>query len=187
MGHSWPAMALQEYPSWIRGFDIIIGFAVVFLGVWIILNTALVEVALVFLLAIGLLLIGFTRLGKGIMMKGLNQSTRIIKIVSGIGALALAIGALLFTSLTVTVLITLLTFGIMLLGLARIAVGYKEKDLRSSIRAFYILGGIIVFAFGLIAAIYPALGLFSLKIILAITFLILGSFRIASGASGELR
>jgi uncharacterized membrane protein HdeD (DUF308 family) len=180
-------MALREYPSWIRGFDIIIGFIVVFVGVWIILYTAIVEAVLVLLLALGLLLIGFTRLGKGIMMKELNQSTRIIKIVSGVSAVGLAIGALLFTSLTVAVLITLLTFGIMLLGLARIAVGYKEKEIRSSLRAFYIVGGIIVFIFGFIAAIYPALGLYALRIILAVTFLILGSLRVASGASGELR
>ena len=62
-------MALETYPASVRGLDIVIGFAIIFLGGWIILDTTILEAMLVFLLAIGLVFIGFTRVGKGIVMK----------------------------------------------------------------------------------------------------------------------
>jgi len=180
-------MALAEYPSWIRGFDIIIGFVIIFLGTWIILNTVIVEATLVFLFALGLLVIGFTRLGKGVLLKNLNKTTRTVKVVSGIGAIILALAAILSSSLTVIVLITLLTFAIMLIGMARVIVGYKETELKFGMRIANIVGGFLVFLFGFVAAIFPSIGLYALKLLLAIAFLVLGSLRVASGASGELR
>ncbi|MDH4214977.1 MAG: hypothetical protein ACFFCT_07440 [Candidatus Odinarchaeota archaeon] len=180
-------MALEEYPPWTRGFDIVIGFVIIFVGAWIILNTFIVEATLVFLLALGLLVIGFTKLSKGLLLKQLNTTTRTVKAVSGIGAIALALAAILLSSLTVTVLITLLTFGLMLVGIARIIVGYMETGLKSEMRIANIVGGGLVFLFGFAAAIFPSLGLYTLKLLLAITFLVLGSLRVASGASGELR
>jgi uncharacterized membrane protein HdeD (DUF308 family) len=180
-------MSLEESPSWIRGFDIFIGFVIIIVGTWIILNTVIVEATLVLLLALGLLIIGFTRLGKGVLVKELNKTTRTVKAISGIGAIALALAAILFSSLTVTFLITLLTFGIMLVGISRVIIGYKETDLKSGMRIANFVGGCLVFLFGFISAIFPSIGLYTLKLLLAITFLVLGSLRIASGASGELR
>jgi uncharacterized membrane protein HdeD (DUF308 family) len=180
-------MALEKYPTGLRGLDIVIGFTIIFLGSWIILDTAILEPTLVFLLAVGLVFIGFTRLGKGIFMSEVRKSTRAIKIVTGLFAIILAIAALLFTSLAMSVLITLLTFGIMLLGMARLVVGYSDKDIKQGTRILYTVGGGTVFFFGFIAAIFPSLGLFTLKLILAITFLILGSLRVAAGISGEIR
>ncbi|TFG26657.1 hypothetical protein EU527_19485 [Candidatus Thorarchaeota archaeon] len=180
-------MSLEEYPKSARVLDILIGLIIVFLGAWIILDTSIVEPTIIFLLALGLVFIGFTRIGKGILMSDLKKGTRAIKIVTGLIAIVLATAALYFTELAITVLITLLTFGIMFLGLARIAVGYLEEDIKKGTRIFFIVGGGIVFIFGFIAAIFPSLGLYTLKIILAVTFLILGSIRITSGATGELR
>ena len=180
-------MTLEKYPAGIRGLDIVIGFSIIFLGSWIILDTAILEPTLVFLLAVGLVFIGFTRLGKGIFMSEANKSTRAIKIVTGLFAIILAISALLFSELAMSVLVTLLTFGIMLLGMARLVVGYTEKGIKQGTRIIYVVGGGIVFFFGFIAAIFPSLGLYTLKMILAITFLILGSLRVAAGVSGEIR
>ena len=180
-------MSLEEYPKGARALDILIGFVIVFLGAWVILDPSIVEPTLIFLLSVGLVFIGFTRIGKGILISDLKTSTRSIKIITGLCAIILAIGALYFSDLAVEFLLALLTFGIMLLGLARIAVGYLEDGLKRTTRTFFIIGGGLVFLFGFIAAIFPSLGLFTLRIILGITFLILGSIRIASGATGELR
>jgi len=180
-------MSFEKYPAGIRGLDVIIGFAIIFLGGWIIIDTAILESTLVFLLAIGLVFIGFTRVGKGIAMKEVKVSTRAIKTGSGVFAILLAIAALYFSAIAVTVLITLLTFGIMLLGMARLAVGFSEKDMRTILRIVYVIGGGIVFFIGFIGAIYPSLGLFTLKIILGVSFLVLGSLRVAAGVSGEMR
>ena len=180
-------MSLEEYPTGIRGLDIVLGFAIIFLGSWILLDTAILEPTLVFLLAVGLIFIGFTRLGKGIFMSDASKTTRFIKIGTGLLVIVLAIAAFLFSEFTMSVLITFLTFGIMFLGMARLVVGYAERDMRQGTRIFYVVGGGIVFFFGFIAAIFPALGLYTLKLILAVTFLILGSLRVAAGVSGEIR
>jgi len=180
-------MPLEKYPTGIRGLDIVIGFTIIFLGSWIILDSAILEPTLVFLLALGLVFIGFIRVGKGVLMKEVSKITRSIKIVSGLSAIFLAFAALYFSELTMSVLITLLTFGIMFLGMARLAVGFAEKDMRTVTRIVYVVGGGTVFFFGFIAAIYPSLGLFTLKMILSVTFLILGSLRVAAGVSGEIR
>jgi len=76
---------------------------------------------------------------------------------------------------------------LMLVGIARIIVGYMETGLKSEMRIANIVGGGLAFLFGFAAAIFPSLGLYTLKLLLAITFLVLGSLRVASGASGELR
>jgi hypothetical protein len=181
-------MALENYPAGLRALDIVIGFAIIFLGSWIVIDSAIVEPTLIFLLSIGLVFIGFTRLGKGIFMSESKRSTRAIKIVTGLVAIGLAIGAFLFSEFFIDMLITLLTFGIMLLGMARLVVGYSEKDIKHGTRILYIVGGGTVFLFGFIAAIFPStLGLYTLKMILAVTFLILGSMRVAAGVSGEIR
>ena len=87
-------MSLEESPTGIRILDVVIGFAIIFLGVWIVLDTTILEATLVFLLAVGLIFIGFTRLGKGIIMSEFSKSTRAIKISTGLLSIALAIGAL---------------------------------------------------------------------------------------------
>ena len=55
---------LQYYPKWVRGFDIITGIVAVTVGFWIILDTSLAQLSVLFLLALALLLIGFARIVK---------------------------------------------------------------------------------------------------------------------------
>jgi hypothetical protein len=179
-------MAIEDYPSWVRGIDVFIGLVTVFVGAWILLSPDLVEATLVITMALGLLLIGVIRFGKGITMAGLKMSSRAMKIVSGIGAISLSVLSFVFSSLTITFLITMLTFAIMLVGLSRIMVGYNEKSRPTWARWANILGGGIAFFFGFFAAIFSGLGFFTLRLMLSCAFIALGIVRIATASKGEL-
>ncbi|MFW9962673.1 MAG: DUF308 domain-containing protein [Candidatus Sifarchaeia archaeon] len=179
-------MSLVDYPNWIRGIDVFIGLITVFVGAWILFIPDLVETTLVFAMAIGLFLIGAIRFGKGITMSGLSMTSRATKIFSGIAAIVLSVLSFLFSDLTVVFLISLLTFAIMLLGLSRIIVGYNEKTLSTWMRWMNILGGGLVFFFGLFAAIFSGIGFFTLRLIIACSFIVLGLIRILAGSKGEL-
>jgi uncharacterized membrane protein HdeD (DUF308 family) len=179
-------MSLEEYPNWIRGIDLFIGLVTVLVGAWVLFSPDLVEATLVITVAIGLFLIGVVRFGKGISMSGLTMSSRAMKIVSGIGAIALALLSFVFSSLTVTFLITMLTFAVMLLGLSRIVVGYGEKTLPGWMKVLNIVGGGFVFFFGFFAAIFSDMGFFTLRIVLASVFIALGIIRIAAASKGEM-
>ena len=179
-------MAVEEYPSWVRGIDVFIGLVTVFVGAWILLSPSLAEATLVVTMAVGLFLIGVVRLGKGITMVGLKKGSRVMKILSGIGAILLSVLSFVFSSLTITFLITMLTFAIMLVGLSRIVVGYNEKSRSTWARWANILGGGIAFFFGFFAAIFSGLGFFTLRLMISCAFMVLGIVRIAAASKVEL-
>jgi uncharacterized membrane protein HdeD (DUF308 family) len=178
-------MTVVEHPSWIRGVDIFIGLITVLIGAWILLSPDLVEATLVLTVAIGLFFIGLVRAGKGISLTGFSTRVRAMKAISGFGAILLSISAIVFSELAITVLITLLTFGIMLVGLSRIVVGYGEKSLPLWTRSAYTIGGGIVFFIGFFAAIFSGLGFFILRLMLSTVFFVLGIIRIAAASKGE--
>ena len=179
-------MSLEGYPNWIRAVDVLIGLVTVLVGAWILFSPDLVEATLVVTMAIGLFLIGVVRFGKGLTMSGLTVTSRAMKIISGVAAIALSLLSFVFSTLTVVVLITILTFAIMILGLSRIVVGYSERTLPSWMRLLNILGGGIVFFFGFFTAIFSDMGFFTLRIVIACVFIILGIVRIAAASKGEL-
>ena len=179
-------MSLDEYPNWIRGLDVFIGLVTVLVGAWVLFSPDLVEATLVITVAFGLFLIGVVRFGKGISISGLTMSSRAMKIISGIGAIGLSLLSFVFSSLTVTFLITLLTFAIILAGLSRIVVGYGEKSSSTWMRWTNILGGGIVFFFGFFAAIFSGLGFFTLRLALSLVFIVLGIVRIVAASKGEI-
>ena len=179
-------MAEEMYSNWIRGIDVLIGLVTVLLGFWILFSPDLVEATLVITMALGLFLIGVIRFGKGIVVSELTVTSRVLKILSGIVAIALSLLSFVFSSLTVLVLITILSFAIMLIGGSRIIVGQSEKGLPAWIRIMNIAGGGIVFLFGLFSAIFTDLGFFNLRLMLATVFVVLGLIRISAASKGEM-
>lgn len=178
-------MTIEQDSYMARGVDAVIGIITIIVGAWILMDPALVEATLVFTVAIGLVFIGLARLFKGVSVKTLTKQSRGMKVLSGAAAILLAVIALAFPSLTVTFLLTLLTFAIMLVGLSRMIVGYSEKGLPSWMRILYIAGGGTAFLFGFFASIFSGLGIFTLRLMLAGVFFILGALRLVAAAKGE--
>ncbi len=179
-------MSEETYPKWLRGVDALIGLITVFLGAWILFSPDLVEATLVLIMAIGLFLIGVIRFGKGITIGELKTTSRAMKIISGLSAIGLSLMAVALSNLAIVFLVGLLTFAIMLVGLSRIVVGYGEESMSSWMKITNIVGGGVVFLFGLIAAIFTDLGFLTLRLMISGVFFVLGLIRIAAASKGEL-
>ncbi|NHJ14135.1 MAG: hypothetical protein EAX95_10695 [Candidatus Thorarchaeota archaeon] len=180
-------MNSEGYPWWLRAIDIVIGLAIIIVSLWIVIDTSLAQRAIVLSLAFALLALGIIRFAKSVFMSELETVSRMTKGAVGLAAVILSMAVVLFPDLAITFVVTLVTFGIMLTGISRLVVGYMEKDMASWARVLYILGGMITFGFGFVAAIFPGLGFFTLILLLSAAMITLGVIRIVSGATGELR
>ncbi|MFX0108070.1 MAG: DUF308 domain-containing protein [Candidatus Hodarchaeota archaeon] len=180
-------MSSGVYPLWVRVLDLLVGLAIVIVSLWIVFDTALAQRAIVLSIAVVLLVVGIIRFAKGIFMSQLDTKSRITKGVLGLGAALLSMAVVIFPELTISFIVALVTFAIILAGISRLVIGYTEKELAPWARGLYVLGGGFTFSFGFIAAIVPGLGFLTLVLLLAAAMMTLGIIRIISGITGEIR
>jgi uncharacterized membrane protein HdeD (DUF308 family) len=175
------------HPKWSRALDVIIGVAVLIVSVWIIIDVSLAERTIVLAISIALLVVGLVRFTKSFLMTQLDTKARITKGTVGIAVVLLSMAAVLFPDLTITFLVTMMTFAVMLVGMSRIIVGYVESELAKWARALYIVGGVVIFCFGFLAALFPTVGFYTLVLLLSAAMMTVGIIRVVSGITGELR
>jgi uncharacterized membrane protein HdeD (DUF308 family) len=180
-------MSSEFYPSWSRGLDVAIGLVVVLVGLWMVIDPTLAQRTIILTIAIALAVVGIVRIVKSIFMKQIDTRSRITKGSVGVAATLISFGVVLFPDLTITVLVTMVTFAIMLMGMSRIIVGYLEKELATWTRVLYMVGGIIAFGFGFLAAVVPGLGFYTSILLVSAAMITVGVIRIVSGITGELR
>ncbi|MFW9944569.1 MAG: DUF308 domain-containing protein [Candidatus Sifarchaeia archaeon] len=165
----------------------ILGLAIIVVSVWIVIDISLAERTIVLAISIALLVVGLVRFAKSLLMTRLDPRARITKGVVGLAVILLSMVAVLFPDLTVIFLVTMMTYAIMLMGLSRIIVGYVESELAKWARALHIAGGVVIFCFGLLAALFPGVGFYTLVLLLSAAMMTVGIIRIVSGVTGELR
>lgn len=165
----------------------IVGLAILVVSVWIVIDVSLAERTIVLAISIALLVVGLVRFAKSLLMTRLDTRARITKGIVGILVILLSMAAVLLPDLTVLFLVTMMTFAIMLMGLSRIIVGYVESELARWARALYISGGVVIFSFGFLAALFPGVGFYTLILLLSAAMITVGIIRIVSGVTGELR
>ncbi len=189
IGNKVPSLGMSSdlYPEWLRGLDVIVGLAILVVSVWIVIDISLAERTIVFVISIALLVVGLVRFTKSLLMTRLDTRARITKGVVGIAVILLSMAAVLLPDLTVVFLVTMMTYAIMLMGLSRIIVGYVESELARWARALYIGGGVVIFCFGFLAALFPGVGFYTLVLLLSAAMMTVGIIRIVSGITGELR
>jgi len=180
-------MSSSLYPGWLRGLDVIVGLAMLVVSMWIVIDVSLAERTIVLAISIALLVVGLVRFAKSLLMTRLDTRARITKGIVGILVILLSMAAVLLPDLTVLFLVTMMTFAIMLMGLSRIIVGYVESELARWARALYISGGVVIFSFGFLAALFPGVGFYTLILLLSAAMITVGIIRIVSGVTGELR
>jgi uncharacterized membrane protein HdeD (DUF308 family) len=139
---------------------------------------------LILMLSIGLLVIGIARIFGGIFAKYLSDGLRVINVGVGALALALAIVAILYPQLAAQMLIYLLSFALMLNGIARLVIGGFARAFSGWLRGFLLLVGVLTIVLSVVVVISPAFGFLTLVFMLAIAFLLNGIARIVSGVTG---
>ena len=164
----------------LRIFHVIIGVIAIALAFFILAEPVLGVSTLVFLLSLVLLVLGFSRLVRGLSHRLFTKTHRIIDIIAGILSIVLGFVVLADPLLGATTLVFLLAFAAMIYGITTIVLGAMLKSLKKWSRAFLIVAGILSLVFSFVVLGFPALGLFTLVVMLAVSFLVNGIESIVS-------
>jgi uncharacterized membrane protein HdeD (DUF308 family) len=175
----------QGVSKGIRILQIIIGIIAVALSIGVIVNPGFGIENLVFLLSLTLLVVGIERVSIGFLPYIRKSSTRISNIVLGELAIVLSLIVIAFPIFTIGFLVTLLSLGLLFIGVARIVHGIFDKQTSKWSRIFLVMVGILSITIAFMVFINPLLGIFILVFMLAVNLLIIGIESIVHGASGK--
>jgi len=174
----------MKAPSWLRALDILLGLIAVILSIMVLVYQELTILTLIFVLSITLLIIGIARIFSGIFAVYLSNGLRAVHAGTGILAVALAIVAMLYTGLATQVLIYLLSFALLINGIARIVIGGFARVFPSWLRGSLVVVGLLTIVLSVFVFVSPGPGFLALVLILSFMFLFNGIARIVQGITG---
>ena len=177
-------MSETKAPGWLRAFDIIFGLIAVILSFVVLVYQELAILTLILVLSIVLLVTGIARIFTGIFAKYLSDAIRAVNVGIGIVAIALGIVALLYTDLTTQLLIYILSFALLLNGVARLVIGGFARAFPKWVRGFFSVIGILTIILAVVVFVYSELGFLALVLMLSFTFMFNGVARIIQGITG---
>lgn len=178
---------MQTYakdPTSIRIVQLILGGIAIALSLAVIVNPGFGFGVLIFLLSATLLVVGSERVSIGF-SKVLPKSARIGNLALGGLAIATGIAVLVFPVFTTGLLVTLLSVGLLFVGIAIIIHGITAKNTSKWSRVFSLGVGILSVAIAAMVISTPLLGVFLLTFILAINLLIIGIESITYALAGR--
>ena len=177
-------MSERKAPGWLRALDILFGLIAIILAVVVLAYQELAILTLIFVLSIALLIIGIARVIIGLSAKYLSDGLRALNVGTGILAFVLAIVALFYPELATQMLIYLLSFALLVIGIARLVIGGFAKVLPSWLRGLLVAVGLLTIVLSVVVFISPTMGEVTLVFLLSISFLLNGIARIGSGITG---
>jgi len=139
---------------------------------------------MIFVLSIVLLVTGIARIFTGIFARYLSDGIRAANVAIGIVAIALGIIAIVYTDLTTQLLIYILSFALLLNGVARLVIGGFTKAFPKWLRGFFAVVGILTIILAAIVFVYSDFGFLALILLLSFTFMFNGIARIIQGITG---
>lgn len=175
-----------QYPSWVRGFDIITGLVSLFVGSWIFLDPSLAQLTILFLLAFALILIGFSRIVKVATTSDevMKRASRVFNTVAGVVSIIGATYVFVYPLLAILLSIMILAISLLVGGIARLFIGATETDLPSWSRVLLVLVGLLTIGLSILTIAFPGYGFVVLILYIALTFIINGFTRLISGITG---
>ncbi|MFX1562066.1 MAG: DUF308 domain-containing protein [Promethearchaeota archaeon] len=105
--------------------------------------------------------------------------------ILGIISIIAAILVLIFQTLAIQTLITIIAIGLILLGLARILRGFFSKILSDYLRTLNVAAGLIVLIGALVTILFPGLAIQLIIWVLAFALLVIGVVRLVIGGFGK--
>jgi len=177
-------MSETKSPGWLRAFDIVFGLIAVILSVVVLAYQELAILTMIFVLSIVLLVTGIARIFTGIFAKYLSDGIRVINFGIGIVAVALGLVALAYPNLTTQVLIYILSFVLLLNGVARLVIGGFAKVFPKWLRGFFAVVGILTIVLSVVVFVSSEFGFLALVLMLSFTFMFNGIARIVQGITG---
>ena len=177
-------MSETKAPGWLRAFDVVFGLIAVVLSVVVLVYPELAILTMIFVLSIVLLVTGIARIFTGIFAKYLSEVVRALNFGVGIVAMVLGLVSLCYPNLTTQLLIYIISFALLLNGVARLVIGGFAKAFPKWLRGFLAVIGIISIILAAMVFVYQELGVLALVLILSFTFMFNGIARIIQGITG---
>jgi uncharacterized membrane protein HdeD (DUF308 family) len=139
---------------------------------------------MIFVLSFVLLVTGIAWIFTGIFAQYLSDGVRALKFGIGLVAIVLGLVAMLYPNLTQQVLIYILSFVLLLNGVARLVIGGFGRAFPKWLRGFFAVVGIFTIILAVVVFVYSEFGFLALVLMLSFTFMFNGIARIIQGITG---
>lgn len=174
----------EKSSSWLRVLDVAFGVMAVIFSFGVLAYPDMAIFALTVMLSAALLTIGVARTVTGIFAKYLSFGLRAVDLGIGILSLVLASLAIVYPQFATQMLIYLLSFALILNGIARVAIGGFTDILPGWLRGLLVIVGMATVGLSLVVVLFPAWGILTLTFMLSLTLLLNGVARILKGLTG---
>ncbi len=177
-------MTEKKQSVWLRILEIIFGISSIILSIVIILNTEIAMEILVVLFSFALLFFGIRNLSMGFSSKIHSGKLKGLLIGSGTAVMILAALVLLYPEMAIEAMIALLSITMIIVGLSAMTLGVTHKW--STLQRGISIGtGALVLSLTVPIVLFQDLAMFTIIILLSISFLINGMEIISSGIIGH--
>jgi uncharacterized membrane protein HdeD (DUF308 family) len=163
-----------KMPTWSRAFLIIFGLVAIAASIFVVAVPGIAILTLVFLLSSSLLFVGLSRLARGIALRALSRSHRVLDVLVGLVGIAIGAVVLLFPLLGIGTLVFMLAFGILAYGIVSATIGATVTRLSRGVRALVLLNGILAILFSVIVLVNPAAAVLTLVFLLSVSVMVNG-------------
>ncbi len=168
-------MAKEKVPGWLRAAEIIAGIIALVLGAYVIAYPGVAAATLVAFLAIGLLVISAIEFLR-IFSAGISGWQRLLNLILAVIVFLLALAILIYPVFAGTVELG---------WLVAIALIFAGATLMARAVWWWLILGAIVLIIGVVAFVFPSLGVITAVALLAIGLIILGLALIVYGVLGR--
>jgi len=110
---------------------------------------------------------------------------RALSAISGVISVILAVLVLLFPGYGVLTLLIIVSFGLIVYGVGRIALAYTLKTSVGWVRGMFVAVGVLDLILSVLVLVLPGLALLTFAVVLSVVLLVSGVEMIVSGASGR--
>jgi uncharacterized membrane protein HdeD (DUF308 family) len=178
-----PAVTMSDtksQPGWIRLFRIIFGLVAIAASFFVLAEPGLGVFTLVLLLSFAMIMLGVARLARAFSHSLFSKGHRAFDAIVGILGIMLGLFVLADPLLGASTLVLLLAFATMIYGVGSIVIGAWVARLAKWVRALLLMIGLFAIVFAFIVLGDPALGIFTLVILLAVSLMVNGIESIVS-------
>ncbi len=168
-------VAEEKTSGWLRIAEIIVRLIVIALGIYAIAYPGVAAATLIALLAFGLLIIAAVEFVR-IFSTGISGWQRLLRLILAVIVFLIALAILIYP---------VIAGGIALGWLVAIALIFAGATLMSRGTAAWIILGAIVLIIGVVAFVFPSLGVITAVALVAIGLIILGLALLISGLLGR--
>lgn len=171
---------MRTAPGWLRVLRIIFGLIAIVASFYVLASPGLAVYTLVLLLSFAMIMIGVSRLTRGLSHRLFSASHRVVDVIAGVLGIILGFVVLTYPLMGAITLIFLLALATMIYGFGSIAIGAIAKRLPKWVRVFLVVMGLLAVAFSLIVFGEPAIGMFTLMVMLSVSLMVHGIESIVS-------